>query len=760
VAGTDRTKDQLLKELNALRRRVAELEGLKTEHKRVGDALRESEEMYKTLVQTSPDAVTVTDLKGKITEVSQRTVELHGFRSVEELKGKSAFELIAPEDHKRARANLRKTLKEGLVRNVEYVMLKKDGTCFVGEMSASLVKDVRGKPKAFVGIARDITERKQADEALRESEAKYRELFATESDGIMILDVGSNQFTDVNNAALRLYGYTRDEFSKIKPTDLSAEPEKSRAAIDSAIAGKIDMVPLRYHKKKDGTVFPVEISFKVFVLKNRKMICALMRDITERERKEQALRESEEEKFRNLAEQSPNMIFINQKGRVVYANKKCEEITGYRKDEFFSPDFDFLRLIAPESVELIKSNLARHQKGEEVETDITENKRLEAQLLWSQKMETVGRLAGGVAHDFNNMLTTIRGCAEMGMVRLGDTDPLHNDLHEIIRAADRAASLTRRLLAFSRRQITEPKLIDLNHVLLDMDQMLRRLIGEDIELVTLPGEDLGSAEIDPGQIQQVIVNLSVNARDAMPEGGKLTIETGNVTFDREYARRHVGATPGDYVMLAVADTGVGMTKEVQAHLFEPFFTTKETGKGTGLGLATCYGIVKQVGGNIWVDSKPNVGTTFKIYLPQVEGEAEALPQRQAEESGELPRGTETVLLVEDESSVRRVTARTLRELGYSVLEAENGVDALRIAREHGKKLIHLMLTDIVMPQMGGKELADRVKTKRPGIRVLFFSGYTDEAVADSKGLFSGMNFLQKPFSSATLAHKVRDILDR
>ncbi|NIQ39845.1 MAG: PAS domain S-box protein [Proteobacteria bacterium] len=663
-----------------------------------------------------------------------------------------------------------------------------------GRTTDQLLQVLKVLRRRVAELERAKTEDERVNEALRESEAKYRELFAAESDGIMILDVDSNQFTDVNDAALRLYGYTRDEFSKIKPTDLSAEPEKSRAAIEGAIAGKIDRVPLRYHKKKDGTVFLVEISFKVFALKNRKMICALMRDITERERREQALRESEE-KFRNLAEQSPNMIFINQKGRVVYANEKCEEMMGYRRDEFCSPDFDFLSLIAPESIELIKSNLAKHQRGEEVEpyeyslitkngnrieviintklincegelsilvivTDITENKRLEAQLLWSQKMETVGRLAGGVAHDFNNMLTTIRGCAEIGMAKLDDTHPLHNDLHEIIRAADRAASLTRRLLAFSRRQMTEPKVIDLNHVLLDMDPMLRRLIGEDIELVTLPGEDLGRTEIDPGQIQQVIVNLSVNARDAMPDGGKLTIETGNVTFDREYAKRHVGATPGDYVMLAVADTGIGMTEEVQAHLFEPFFTTKETGRGTGLGLATCYGIVKQVGGNIWVDSKPNVGTRFKIYLPRVDGEPEGPPERQAEGSGELPRGTETILLVEDESSVRRVTARTLRELGYSVLETENGEEALRIAREYGKKLIHLMLTDIVMPQMGGKELADRMKTKRPGIKVLFFSGYTGEGVADSTGLFSGMNLLHKPFSSATLAYKVRDILDR
>ncbi|NIO07226.1 MAG: response regulator, partial [Deltaproteobacteria bacterium] len=390
--------------------------------------------------------------------------------------------------------------------------------------------------------------------------------------------------------------------------------------------------------------------------------------------------------------------------------------------------------------------------------DITEHKRLEAELLWSQKMETVGRLAGGVAHDFNNLLSIIQGNAELALMEPYLGDRIKNDLQEILKASSRAAKLTQQLLVFSRRQLIEPRVINLNEVLQNADIMLRRLIGEDIELVTIPAEDLGQIKVDPGQLEQVIVNLAVNARDAMPEGGKLTLKTANVTFDEGYTRHHSGVNPGEYAMLSVSDTGVGMTEEVKAHLFEPFFTTKDMGKGTGLGLATCYSIVKQSGGNLWAYSEPGKGTTFKIYLPRVEEDGEALPKRDAK--GYLPRGTETVLLVEDESSVRDVTTRTLREQGYTVLEAANGDEALEVASKHGVERIHLLLTDVVMPQMGGKALARRLKAQHPDMRVVFFSGYPGEAIAHHGVLDSGVVFLQKPFSPAVLARKVREVLDR
>ena len=390
--------------------------------------------------------------------------------------------------------------------------------------------------------------------------------------------------------------------------------------------------------------------------------------------------------------------------------------------------------------------------------DITEHKRLETQFFQSQKMETVGRLAGGIAHDFNNILTVIKGYSQLLLHGLKEGDPLRETVGEIKKSTERAENLTRQLLTFSRSQVMEMKVIDLNDLVQNLEKMLRRLIGEDIELIIVLMEEPVRVKVDPGQMEQVILNLAVNARDAMPNGGKLAIETENVELDENYARTHIGVTPGSYVMLSVSDTGVGMTSEVKERVFEPFFTTKEKGKGTGLGLSTIYGIVKQSGGTIWVYSEPGQGTTFKIYLPRVCEEVDALPSR--EDTSPLPKGRETVLLVEDEASVRVLAARALREQGYSVLEATNGNEAMGIAREHGKEKIHLLLSDVVMPQMGAKELVARFKSLHPEIKVLFISGYTDTAI-DQHGLSeSDIALLQKPFSLTSLARKVREVLDK
>jgi two-component system cell cycle sensor histidine kinase/response regulator CckA len=335
---------------------------------------------------------------------------------------------------------------------------------------------------------------------------------------------------------------------------------------------------------------------------------------------------------------------------------------------------------------------------------------------------------------------------------------LWENIQEIQKATERAANLTRQLLAFSRRQILDPKVLDLNSLLRDTEKMLRRMIGEDIELVTRLSEGLGKVKIDPGQIEQVVLNLAVNARDAMPSGGKLTIETANAQSDEGYALTHLGLTPGHYVRLSVSDTGVGMSREVQEKAFDPFFTTKEKGKGTGLGLSTVHGIVTQSGGKIWVYSDPGHGTTFKIYFPTIEGELDTLDGRNEPDSS--PRGSETVLLVEDESSVRDLANRLLKQQGYRVLEAANGEEALRLAQETVGERIHLLLTDVVLPQMSGKELADQLKTFRPDLKVLYTSGYTDFAVVHHGVLNSGTHFLQKPFSLKTLSQKVREALDR
>jgi PAS domain S-box-containing protein len=398
-----------------------------------------------------------------------------------------------------------------------------------------------------------------------------------------------------------------------------------------------------------------------------------------------------------------------------------------------------------------------------VATDITARKQAEEalndseeQLRQAQKMEAVGKLAGGVAHDFNNLLTVINGHTALSLRQLNDSDPLHRKLTAIKEAGERAASLTRQLLAFSRKQILQPKVLDLNEVVFETNKILRPLIGEDIDLLIGLTPELGKVKADPNQVEQVLINLAVNARDAMPLGGKLTIETDNVHIDEEYAAHHFSITPGQYVLLAVSDTGCGMDEATRSHIFEPFFTTKEMGKGTGLGLSTVYGVVKQSGGHLWVYSEIGRGTTFKIYLPRVDSPSEEL--KRTPEETKLQTGNETVLLVEDEAIVRDMTREILQESGYQVLEAKHGQEALLIADQY-PGVIHLMLSDVVMPGMSGRELAEQLASLRQDMRVLYMSGYTDDAIVHHGVLDDGMAFIEKPFTPSSLARKVRDTLN-
>jgi len=388
--------------------------------------------------------------------------------------------------------------------------------------------------------------------------------------------------------------------------------------------------------------------------------------------------------------------------------------------------------------------------------NITERRKLEEQLRQSQKMEAVGQLAGGIAHDFNNLLTVINGYAELLQTRIDEKSPLRGNVDEIRHAGDRAASLTRQLLAFSRRQVLQPKALDLNGVISDLGTMLHRLIGEDIELRTHLRPDLGTVLADPGQIEQVLLNLAVNARDAMSAGGTLVLETDNVVLDETFAKEVPAVVPGPHVLLAVSDTGTGIPMEIREHIFEPFFSTKERGKGTGLGLSTVYGIVKQSNGHISVHSEVGKGTTFKIYLPRVDGEAQV--SSSVSPAASL-QGDDTVLVVEDESSVQGVIERVLSGNGYRVLMACDGSEALRVSGEH-KGPIDLLITDLVMPGMGGQEVASRLETARPGLRVLFMSGYTENAISHHGVLDAGVAFLQKPFQAEVLLRKVREVLDR
>jgi PAS domain S-box-containing protein len=413
--------------------------------------------------------------------------------------------------------------------------------------------------------------------------------------------------------------------------------------------------------------------------------------------------------------------------------------------------------------DVIEDNEGRPIAMRAVTMDISERKRIEdalrhseEQLRQSQKLDAIGQLAGGVAHDFNNLLTAINGYSQIVSKQLRPEDPLRLHVEEIRRAGDRAASLTRQLLAFSRKQVMQPRVLDLKIVVSEMEKMLCRLIGEDIELRTVMDAGLGNIKADPGQIEQVILNLAVNARDAMPNGGKLMIEAQNVYLDEEFATNHIAAVPGPYVRLSVSDSGSGMDKETKARLFEPFFTTKEVGKGTGLGLSTVYGIVKQSGGNIWFYSEVGEGTTFKVYLPRVDETAQ-LSISGAESEDDL-RGSETILLAEDDEMVRSLVRGVLKTYGYKVLDAMNGGGAFLICERH-EHPIHLLLTDVIMPEMSGSELADRLILLKPEMKVLYMSGYTDNAIVNQGILDSEKPFLQKPFTPDILAHKVREVLD-
>jgi len=502
-----------------------------------------------------------------------------------------------------------------------------------------------------------------------------------------------------------------------------------------------------------------------------------------------------EEKFRTLFERAAvGIALVDIEGRLTECNPVLQEMLGYRKEELLGRVFSELIYMEDETVDLdfYKKLLSGKQDHYQVEKryirkeggvvwgrenvslvrnagnsirytihmveNINEWKQLEAQFLQSQKMETVGRLAGGVAHDFNNLLTVLKGYSQLSLLGLKDDDPLKGNLREIKNATERAAQLTSQLLAFSRRQVLDMKVLDLNTVVRGLEKMLRRIIGEDIDLIIHLAEALGRVKTDPGQIEQVLLNLVVNAKDAMPKGGKLILETNNVKLGENYASAHINTVPGCYVLLSVSDTGCGMSPEIKERIFDPFFTTKEKNKGTGLGLSTVYGIVKQSGGNIWVYSEPGQGTTFKIYLPQVEEELDVLAP--GDEAADLPRGTETILFVEDDPSVRGLGSRILRQQGYIILDAANGDEAIHVVSDRVIKSIHLLITDVVMPQMGGKELAEKFKTLYPDAKVLFISGYTDEAILHQASLQRGEPFLLKPFSILTLAKKVREVLDQ
>jgi two-component system, cell cycle sensor histidine kinase and response regulator CckA len=511
----------------------------------------------------------------------------------------------------------------------------------------------------------------------------------------------------------------------------------------------------------------------------------------------QEMLQKERETFFPILHKAPyGIALIDKDGNFIYINPAFTNITGYTLEDIFtardwfhraSPFSEYRQEITDslkkdviqKGLEKTFSVACKNEEVKEIEfkptllddgrivlilCDITERKRVEEEkailqeeLRQSQKMEAVGRLAGGIAHDFNNLLTVISGNCQLSLLELKQGDPLKGNIEEITAAAERASSLTRQLLAFSRRQILATKVLDLNAVIRDLDKMLRRLIGENIELVTSLSDSLGPVKTDPAWMEQILINLVVNARDAMPSGGRLNIETANVELDESYAQSHAAPKPGRYIEVCVRDTGIGMSLEVRKHLFEPFFTTKEKGKGTGLGLSTVYGIVRQSGGDISVSGEPGQGTTFKIYLPRVDGTVEET--REKVTRMELLQGSETILVVEDEEDVRKFVMQVLTKQGYTVLESSCGEEALGLTKER-KEPFHMILTDVVMPGMSGRQLAEQLLSLHPKTKVLYMSGYTNNEIFHHGVLKEGINYIPKPFTLDGLTKKVREVLEK
>jgi two-component system, cell cycle sensor histidine kinase and response regulator CckA len=757
--------------------------------------IAERDARYRNLLEQAREGV-VAESEGAIVFANPAAMKMFLWTSEDDWAGKSFLDLAAPESREAVAALLGASAASVPPERHEIVGLKADGSRFEMEVTPARMT-FQGKA-ATQAILRDITDRRRAEQALRESEERYRLLFENNPQPMWVFDNETLAFLAVNEAACRHYGYTRAEFLAMTIRDI--RPFEDIPALLQRVASEpreFQKAGVWRHRKKGGTEIAVEISSHPLLFAGRAAQLILATDVTERIRAEEALRQSEQ-KYRDIFDFATVGIYQSRRdGSLITANGPLAEILGYdtpedllrhNMDEIYVNPAERRELIArfePEGkahrqevrwkrkdgtpiwLELdaraVRSPDSTTRYFEGFVHDISERKkseeekrRLQEQLVQAQKMEAVGQLAGGIAHDFNNLLTAITGYSELLLGELPAEDLRRSHAEEIRKAGERAASLTQQLLAFSRRQVLEPKVLDVNTVVSDIERMLRRLIGEHIELKTRKTQDLWKVKADPGQIEQAVLNLVLNARDAMPNGGTLAIETSNAELDETFTRTHVPTQPGSYVSVAVSDTGVGISDEVKARLFEPFFTTKERGKGTGLGLSTTYGIVKQSGGFLWCDSEVGRGTTFQVLLPRVEEPESETVERKAPPP--IHPGDETVLLVEDEPEVRSLVQRILKTQGYTVVTAANPDEALAVSREF-KGPIQIMVTDVVMPGMSGLQLAERLAPTRRDMRVLFMSGYTNDAIGHQGVLDPGTAFLQKPFTPNSLARKVREVLD-
>ncbi len=749
--------------------------------------LQHGEDPFSKPFHAFSSLITMATLKeGRMVDLNDASGK-NGGHSRDKLIGHASEDHDLFADPKQRNMLVRILREEGNVHNLEMRVNKKTGDAHTILLSANPIT-VNDEP-CLLTASVDITAREERIDALKESEEKYRMLVENSLQGLAIIQ--DSHIVFCNNAYAAIAGYSVEELLSFPDAKELIHTDDYAAVLENYrewFNGK-SVSPHYEHRiiRKDKAVRWVEIYASLLEYGGKPALQIVDMDITERKRAE-----AERERLMAAIEQSGETVVItNAAGIVSYVNPVFERTTGYHREEVIGQTLRILKsgqqdasfyhklwatissgknwkgrivnrrkdgtcFTESATISPVSDAEGRIVNYVAIKRDITEHLRLEDQFRQAQKMEAVGSLAGGIAHDFNNLLTVIKGYTEILTDGFAPDDPKLRDLDQIAKAVQQAASLTMQLLIFSRKQILQPKILNLNEVLAETKNMLRRLIGEDIELVTIAQPGLGLVNADQVQIQQIIMNLTVNARDAMPQGGKLTIETANVDFDENYVREHALAKAGPYIMLAISDNGTGMDSATQSRIFEPFFTTKEKGKGTGLGLSTVFGIVKQSNGFIWVYSEPGNGTSFKVYLPR---EQAAVAQAAAECRTDFDsRGFETVLVVEDEATVRNLTSRILRARGYTILEASNGKDAMNVARECTGN-IHLILTDVVMPGMSGKDLVSRLKDVRPNIKALYVSGYADNAIIRHGMLDSSVAFLQKPFTVESLARKVREVIN-
>ena len=775
------------------RARWEEEHRLAEDRRQLAETLRESEKQFHLFYEQAPVGYQSLNEDGCLITVNQAWLDVLGYTR-QEVVGQWFGDFLIPEQRELFRERFARFKQVGEVHGAEFEVVRKDGTRIIASFEGKISHDEQGRFEQSHCVLHDVTARRRAEEALRASAANYREIFNSVNDAIFVHDMETGEILDVNRRACELYGYKREELLRLEVGDISSSqsPHDQPSAlrwIRSAAVGDARVFEW-LAKDKNGMLFWAEVNLKRASVGGRDRVLAVVRDITERKQAEAALR-AQRDFAENLIETAHAVVAVfDMEGNILRLNRFGEKLLGWAEEEVRGKEVEMfcapnelprvaqfrrtLRAGQPAegeiavltkdrrelSMRLYASPLrdgAGHLTGVLcIAHDITELKQKEEQLRQAQKMEAVGCLAGGIAHDFNNQLTVIKGYCDLLLKGIAADSPLQAPLEEIRKAAVRSAALTNQLLSFSRRQMLRSQVINLNDVLSAMEGPLSRMIGEDVALTLKASANLDRVSADPNQVEQAVMNLVVNARDAMPRGGRLTIETANVDLDEQYVRRHADASAGPHVMLAVSDTGHGMDRQTVERVFEPFFTTKAPGHGTGLGLSMVYGFVRQSGGHVTVYSEPGSGTTFKIYLPRVDAPAQEGPQPALVPEALQARG-ETILVTEDDAAVRGIIVRVLRGCGYDVLEASAAQEAISVSQRTQER-ISLLVTDVVMPGMKGPELVELLKDARPAMKVLYVSGYADGAFADSAA-GPGARMLMKPFTPDALAAAVRSVLD-